>query len=315
VNGEHKRVQVRDNLKHQEFDIPLDFEPQWVDFDPDDFIDKTIQFDEPAEALAAQAERDPSMMSRLWATQQLGKNGTASNDGCVDALAKVLGGDAFYAVRAAAATGLGSIATEKAKTALLSAVNQPDSRVRSGVFAALSHFARDPAIARVLVSALRNDSSYAVEAAAARSLGKLGDAQAFDVLQAEVLSNPETDVMLAALAGLASTRDSRAVGILLEYAQPGQPERIRVRALSVLEEMKDVVGQDQFTELIRVVGAAIRDPFYLTQEAGEELVGVFHLVQFEADISKEAEEAPLAMQRDTAKQILKLLRSQPKGAK
>ena len=72
ANGERKKIQVRDNLQRQEFEIPLDFEPQWVDFDPDDFIDKTVQFDKPVDALIAEAEKDPSMMSRLWAVQQLG---------------------------------------------------------------------------------------------------------------------------------------------------------------------------------------------------------------------------------------------------
>ena len=43
-----------------------------MDFDPDDFIDKTVQFDKPVDALIAEAEKDPSMMSRLWAVQQLG---------------------------------------------------------------------------------------------------------------------------------------------------------------------------------------------------------------------------------------------------
>jgi aminopeptidase N len=226
-------------------------------------------------------------------------------------LADVLAADAFYAVRAAAAAGLGRIATEKAKGALLAAVSQPDSRVRAAVFTALSSYTKDPAVASVLVGALHNDSSYAVEAAAARGLGKSGDAQAFDVLRAEVLSNPEADVMLAALAGLASINDSRAAAILLKYAQPGQPERIRMAALRQLAGVKDAVDQDQAAELAQLVKAALHDPFYLTKEAGEELVGVFRLTQFEADVAKEAEEAPLAMQRDAAKQALKQLYSQP----
>ena len=48
AHGERKQIQVRDNQQRQEFDIPLDFEPQWVDFDPNDFIDKTVQFDQPS---------------------------------------------------------------------------------------------------------------------------------------------------------------------------------------------------------------------------------------------------------------------------
>ena len=49
-------------------------------FDPDSFIDKTVQFDKPVDVLIAEAERDPSMMSRLWAVQQLGTTTLAEPD-------------------------------------------------------------------------------------------------------------------------------------------------------------------------------------------------------------------------------------------
>ncbi len=122
AKGERKEIQVRDNQQKQEFDVPLDFSPRWVDFDPDDFIDKTVEFEKPVDALIAEAEKDPSMMSRLWAVQQLGGKKGADADASVAALAKVLGADGFYGVRAAAATSLGEMATEQAKAALLCGV-------------------------------------------------------------------------------------------------------------------------------------------------------------------------------------------------
>jgi aminopeptidase N len=310
ARGERKRIRVRDNLQQQEFEIPLDFEPQWVDFDPDDFIDKTVQFDKPVNVLIAEVEKDPSMMSRLWAAQQLGTTTLANPDARVAALAEVLGNDGFYGVRAAAATSLGSIGTEKAKATLLSALQQPDSRVRTAVFGALGNFSKDQAVYSVLVNALHDDSSYAVEAAAATGLGKSGIAQAFDVLQAEVMANPELHVMQATLAGLAATKDPRAAAILLAQAQPGVPERIRLSALASLKSLKEAVTRNHMPELIEVVRAALHDPFYLTQRSGEELVGVFNLTQFEPDIQAEAQGAPMAMQRDPAKQVLKQLRHQ-----
>jgi aminopeptidase N len=310
ANGERKKTQVRDNLQRQEFEVPLDFEPRWVDFDPDDFINKTAQFDKPVDALIAEAEKDPSMMSRLWAVQQLGATALASPDARVAALARVLAADEFYGVRAAAATSLGSIGTEGAKAVLLSALQQPDSRVRTEVFGALGNFSKDQAVYSALVNALHHDSSYAVEAAAARGLGKSGVAQAFDVLQAEIVTKPESHVMQAALGGLVATKDPRAVGILLAQAQPGVPERIRRSALAGLEKLKEAVAPAQVAELTEVVRAALHDPVYFTQEAGEELVGVFNLTQFEADIETAAQGAPMAMQREPARQVLKQLHHQ-----
>jgi aminopeptidase N len=307
ASGERKKIQVRDNLQQQAFKIPLEFEPQWVDFDPDDFIDKTVQFDKSIEALIAEAEEDPSMMSRLWAVQQLGTGTPANADARVEALTQILSADRFYAVRAAAATSLGGIGTERAKSALLSASQQSDSRVRTAVIAALSAFSNDRAVYSMLVNALQHDLSYAVERAAATNLGKSGTAQAFDVLQAEALAKPEIHVMQATLNGLAATKDPRAVEVLLSEAQPGVPERIRLYALAGLEGLKETVAQSHAQELAEVVGAALDDPFYPVQEIGEELVGVYHLTQFEAQIETEAGGAPMAMQREAAQKILEQL--------
>ena len=305
--GERKRTQVRDNLQRQEFEIPLAFEPQWVDFDPDDFIDKTLQFPQPVTALIAQAEKDPSMMSRIWAAQQLGTITLANPDARIDALRQVLANDAFYGVRAAAATSLGTIATEKAKGALLSALHQPDSRVRAAVVDALGNLSKERTVYDALLKALHEDSSYAVEASAAKGLGESGRPEAFADLDAEATADPELHVMQATIAGLAATRDPRAAEILFAQARPGVAERTRLSSLTALRKLKGVVAQSQFPELVEVVRAALRDPYYLTREAGEELVGAFDLAQFETDVQTEAQGAPMAMQREAAQRVLEQL--------
>jgi HEAT repeat protein len=311
ANGERKEIQVHDHQQRQEFDIPLTFEPQWVDFDPNDFIDKTVQFDQPLDALIAQSEKNPAMMSRLWAVQQLGTKTDASPDVRVRALVQVLGSDDFYAVRAAAATSLGNIATDHAKAALLSSLQQPDSRVRAAAVTALGNFRGNEVVYETLVNTLNNDDSYAAQAAAAQQLGKSGAANAFDVLQAKVATKPEVHVMIATLKAMASTKDPRAAKILLAEAQPGVPERIRLNALAALAGLKGTVPQNEVLGLAEVVRAALHDPFFPIQEAGEELAGAFHLIQFKEDIQKEAQDAPTFMQREPAREVLDQL-SHPK---
>lgn len=311
ANGERKRTEVRDHLEQQEFEIPLDFKPQWVDFDPDDLIDKTVQFDKSVEALVAEAEQDPSMMSRLWAVEQLGAATVRNPEARAQALRQILAADRFYAVRAAAATSLGRMGGQQAKSALLAATREPDSRVRRAVIAALGAFAKDRAVYDVWVDALQHDSSYAVEAAAATNLGKSGAGSAFDVLEAEALSKPEIHVMQATLSGLVATQDPRAVKILLAEAQPGVPERIRFSALAGLEGLKEAATQNHAGEVAEVVRAALDDPFFPLREAGEELVGVFHLTQFEADLQTEAQGAPMALERAAAQKALDELHPRP----
>jgi aminopeptidase N len=310
-NGERRQVQVHDNLQRQVFEIPLEFEPLWIDFDPDDFIDKTVDFDESLESLIAQAEKDPSMMSRLWAVEQLGGAKSAESDKRVETLAHVLSTDPFYAVRAVAATSLGNIDAKRPKALLLAALQgQKDSRVRTAVAEALGHFSTDQDIFNALVRGLQLDPSYAVQAAAARQLGRSGMAAAFDILQTEALTHPEIHVMQATLIGLASTGNPKAMDIVLAHAQPGVPERIRLYALSGLKNFPDAAANNHRDALTAVVRAALSDSFYPVQEAGEELVGAFHLTQFESDIQNEAEKAPMTMQRDSARRALEQLRQQ-----
>jgi aminopeptidase N len=307
-NGERQETQVRDHLRSQEFDVPLAFTPQWVAFDPDGVIDKTVQFARPVDALIAQATKDPSMMSRLWAVGELGRQKGANGEGSVAPLTQVLGEDGFYGVRAAAAAGLGRIGTGEAKAALLAALRQSDSRVRTAVVQGLGNFPKDRVVYAALVDTLHNDASYAAEAAAAEALGRSGAAGAFDVLQAEAALQPEVHVMRATLDGLVATRDPRAAAILLVQAQPGVPERIRVSALAGLAELKQAVGPAHAHQLIAVVQAALQDPFLPVREAGVELAGAFDLAQFRADIQTDAD-APLDTQRDLAQKVLAQFKS------
>jgi aminopeptidase N len=306
ANGEHKQVRVRDDLQQQEFDISLDFEPQWVDLDPDDVIDKTVDFAKPVSVLAVQAEKDPSMMSRLWATQQLGNEKSSDADASVAALARVLADDKFYAVRTAAAASLGNLRTDQAKSALLAALRQPDSRIREAVVEALGNFSHDSTVYNTLVAELHSDQSYAAEAAAAQAIGSSGSADAFDVLQTEAASKPEVHVMQATLAGLAETKDPRALSILLTQARPGVEERIRMSALGALPAFKDAIERDHAQELSDLVRAALQDPYVLVRMSGERLAGAFDLAQFRGDIQADAD-APLVFQRELARKVLEHL--------
>ena len=158
---------------------------------------------------------------------------------------------------------------------------------------------------RHLVDALNADVSYAVAGGCGSAVGQVRRAaQAFEVLQAKVTTKPEVHVMIATLNALAATKDPRAANILLAEAQPGVPERIRLNALAALAGLKGTVEQDHLQELVEVVRAALHDPFFPIQEAGEELVGAFHLVQFKADIQAEAQDAPTYMQREPAREVL-----------
>ncbi|MGH7690493.1 MAG: M1 family aminopeptidase, partial [Gemmatimonadaceae bacterium] len=301
---ESAMVQVGDSLPSQEFDLPLDFAPAWVTFDPDDFIDKTLDFPQPLAALAAQAERDPAMMSRLGAVEQLGGLANTPSDDRVVVLARVLHTDSFYGVRSAAAASLGEIGSGEARAALLNALHtQPDSRVRAAAVSALSRLASDSDVYAALVGALHTDSSYAVEAAAARGIGRSHNANAEPVLAAEARTDPDVHIMTAVLAALAATKDPRAASVLLDEARPGVPEGVRGSALEALASLKDSVPRDDLVSVAATARAALDDQALSVRLSGEELVGAFGLMQFRADVARDTN-APLVIQSRLARQVL-----------
>ena len=306
-NGESKKVQVNDHRQQEEFEVSLEFEPEWVDFDPEDYIDKTVLFKKSQAELIAEATKDPSMMSRLWAVQQLGLMGDGDPDTRIDAVSHVLETDGFNGVRAAAAASLGEMKLSRAKDRLLIALQQPSNEVRKAVVTALGTFTNEPEVCRRLKEALREDPSYAVEGAAAAAVGRSGMPDAFDVLKAEVLANPEIHVIRASLSALAATQDPRAVSILIAESRPGVDERVRVSALSDLATMKEELQADDEPELAKAVDAALRDSYLPTQQAGEELVGIYHFVQFEAEIKTRSQDTLMPLDRQEALKILEEL--------
>lgn len=305
--GRKLDVRVMDKAAQQEFDIPLTFDPSWVDFDPNDVLYKTVVFNKGTDELIREAENDPYMMSRLWATQELSLRLKTEPDCCVEALTKVLNNDSFYGVRAEAATGLGQSMSREARQALLSAMNQPSSHVRAAAILAMGNFLGDSTVVGALVKAMHNDPSYAVEAAAAEDIGESGSRSALYDLRSELASAPSIYVTIGVLKGMVATKRPDAASIVLAYAQPGKPERVRMTALSGLPELKDELVRSHMMALDKTVAAALADSFLPTHELAVHLVEVFRLEQFRVNIQYDADHAVFIDERADAKKVLEHL--------
>jgi aminopeptidase N len=306
-HGEARQLRVWDDAASKTFTIPLDFEPLWLDFDPGDYIEKTLDLQQPVEALSAAVEHDPAMMARLWAARGLGARQGADADAAVTVLSRVLADDAFYGVRTAAAASLASLGTAPAKQALIGAFAQADSRVRAAAAQALGHWHGDEEAYRTLVGALQGDTSYAVREAAARSIGRSGLPEAFGMLQAQLATQPEIDVQMAVLDGMAATQAPEAVDVLLADAQPGKPIRLRRSALAGLAALQALVERDHAQAFAELVGKTLQDPYFPLHLTGEKLAASFHLTQFQPEIEDEAAHGPTPWQRGMARDVLKTL--------
>ena len=302
AEGQAFTTVVRDDQAAQTFEVPLAFAPAWVAVDPHDFVYKTLDYQPPLEELAAQAEHDPAMMSRLWATRQLGRRGAAA----APALAAVLEHDGFPPVRAAAARSLGLTPGAGAQAALEGALRQPDARVRAAAVQALAPRVKEAAVFSQLARALQDDPSYRVEAAAARALGGSENPEAFTLLAAAIEQRPEIHVWASLIAALAERHDPRAAGLLLAQAAPGVPDPLRVAALAGLPRQRQALLRGDRARLESIIGAALGDPFPDLREAGEHAAAALQLTRFRAFIATQAANAAEPQEREEAAADLKL---------
>ncbi len=235
ASGERQEVAVRVHLKEATFTVPLPFQPLWTTVDPNDHIYKTLTVDEPIQALTARSERDDSTMSRLWAAQQLGQVRGDDKGAAVAALSRMLEEDGFYGVRVASAQALGKLGGDAASHALVLALKQANSHVRTATVQALGQLPQTSVIQAALLDTLRHDDSYAAQAAAARELGRTASPQALAALSESVASRPSPYVMAGLLEGLSNFKDSQATALLEEQSKMGATDEIRATAARILK--------------------------------------------------------------------------------
>lgn len=307
VGGQSKRIVVNDRERTQTFDIALDFDPLWIDFDPRDVIEKSLVLEQPLRALVSKARGDPVMMSRLSAVRELGSVSGRDADAAVSALSERLQHDKFYGVRVYAARSLGQVHTRAAKAALLGALAQADSRVRVAAVEALATFKGDPDVYHALLARLDGDSSYAVEAAAAAAIGASGAADAAPVLERVAARGADRHVMAGVFEGLAATGDRRAFAILLSDARSETPVILRRESLGALAHARRTSSKSAREALVTTLRAALDDWDLSIRLTGEGVAGAWGLTELRPEIEAIAQAAPTPFEKDAAEQALQQL--------
>ena len=236
VEGESRDHTVAINEATHVFEFHLPERPRQVVFDPGDVILKTIKTEKPAPLWRRQLEAAVLGVDRVLAARALAE---APGPDAVAALAKALGADPFWAVRAAAARALGRTRRQDALDHLLGARDQSHPRVRRAIAAALGEYRGDARAGKGLADWLQaGDPSVFVEAEAAASLGKTRAAVALDLLPQMMLRPSYQDVIRTrAIEGLGATGDERAVLLLRAEWRPGGPFPPRRAIVAALAEV------------------------------------------------------------------------------
>ncbi|HEX4622694.1 MAG TPA: HEAT repeat domain-containing protein, partial [Myxococcaceae bacterium] len=249
------------------FSVSLTKRPTWVRFDYENKVLKTLKFDRPEELLLNQLRED-EMTGRVEAALELGRKGTPTG---VAALIETMRKDLFWGVQAAAARALGEARTSAARTALVEALEHPESRVRAAAARALGAWQGDDEVGRALATVIQKDRSYLAAASAAGALGRTRARNAATELKKALQRDSQREqIRQAALAGLAALRDERQLPVILDAAKPGLHQRVRQVALSRAADLAVNLPQEQRLPVREAAEDALRDPQYFARRGGIE---------------------------------------------
>ena len=228
-----KRVMI--TQRDETFYISLPEKPRDVEFDPGNWVLKTLSFDKPKGMVLYQLSNDKNAVGRTRAAQRLAKYPT---EAVIDALKTTCLKDPFWGVQAEAAKSLGVVRTSSALKALIASLKIKHPKARRAVVKALGEF-RDEDSAKALVGILdEGDASYYVEGEAARSLGKTRSPKAFDVLKKNLRKESYLDVIrVGVFEGFAELKDIEAIPIITEWTRYGKPHSAREGATKALGKL------------------------------------------------------------------------------
>ena len=211
--------------------LPADSEPLMVVVDKGNWLIADIHQEQRAEELVYQL-RHGDLAAALRAARQLA-NDYSRDTLAIEALADVLADPkAHWGFRQEAALDLGAMGGTAAVAALISALDDPNSRVRRAVAIGLGRAGGETS-AKALEKAINSDSAEEVIGAAAIALGKMRAPSATAVLVAQLDRDSRYyDVIRhSALTGLAELEDESLAPLFARYVDESFNHDVRTAAI------------------------------------------------------------------------------------
>jgi aminopeptidase N len=237
------------------FSFPADSAPLMLLFDKGTQILKSAQFKKEKKELLYQLKNAGEVADRADAAEALGK--LKGDDEAVAALGEASRNDKSTGVRRTAASSLGELGGAAASKQLLDSLNSAkEPWVRGSIVLALENFKDDTAVVGRLQTVAREDASYRARGAALRAIGRIKGA--YETLVAAVnADSPDGFLRDAALNGLGSLGDDKAVPLLREWAAPGKDMDSREAAIGSLARL-----QKDNKELTQVIAGYLQDSHF-----------------------------------------------------
>ncbi len=265
-------LQLRIHQQKQTFYFPLEKKPDFISFDVNNYILKTVKLEYPVTQLKNQLKYDTDAVSRIYAAKALGKKGGLE---VVKALSAALEEDTFWGVKVEVAKTLGNIKLNQAETALTKGLQDNNTKVRRAAIEALSKFKTESSYDTIKECLTKGDASYYTEASAARCLGgmvsgNLKDKQAATITFLQDILNTRAGwnetVRSGAISGLSKmTTSAEAVDIIINYTKPGTPQALRLASIRALGAVSSGQTPETIETILEQLESLSGESFFLTQ--------------------------------------------------
>ncbi|MBC8043928.1 MAG: HEAT repeat domain-containing protein [Rhizobacter sp.] len=260
-DGSRSQVRVMIESADATVKMPVPAEPKYVVLDKNAFILKTVKYPQrtasdwtnillTSDAMPARAEAADTLRNYLiGADTKLEVNFIVR-----DALVQALKNDAYWGVRKMAATALAKANPDAAsKAALIAALNDKSSRVRTESALSLTGYNGEDA-ADALMKVAQTDSSYAAVKAALTTLCAVDSVNAYTFITPFLEQNSYRNLIRrGVLDGYAVLGDRRAMNAALKYAARGNDDATRSAAITALSEMATASDEAAMNMLIAAV--------------------------------------------------------------
>ena len=211
--------------------LPSDSEPLMVVVDKGNWLIADIHQEQRVEQLIYQLQHG-DLAAALRAARQLSEN-YSRDTAAIEALASALTNrDAHWGLRQEAAVDLGAMGGTAAVAALISALEDPNSRVRRAIAIGLGR-AGGEASAKALEKAIDSDAAEEVIGAASIALGSMRATSAKEILVAQLDRDSRYyDVIrYSALAGLAELEDESLAPVFARHVDASFNHDVRTVAI------------------------------------------------------------------------------------
>jgi len=239
------------------FTFPSESAPQMVIFDKGTQVLKSVEFKKEKKEWLYQLKSAGELADRADAAVALGK--LKGDDEAAAALGEALRNDRTQGVRLVAAEALGELGSPVAAKELLNALEgAKEPEVRANIVQALGTFKENAEIAARLEAIANQDNSYRARAAALGAIGRMKTPKAYETLTAAVNGeSPDGILRNAALRGMGSRGDDRAVPLLREWAAPGKEIPSRQAAINSLARL-----QKDNKEITNQIAGYLNEPHF-----------------------------------------------------